>query len=190
MNTKLQKDPKNSVYDPFTKKTTVYEITPENRLLRNGIVYYDQIERTGTLHAMTDTACLITSPEGSHIYDKTKNIYTFPMNNVIHVRYLYNIHKCVLTRADHAFVIVGPNEWNVASMDDLMLFSPSGSCVCFVDTHNFVLYESGCYIVLAETRDPYRIHAVTRIGETARSIYYNPDLYKIIINESIVLSMF
>lgn len=170
--------------DPFTQKTTVYT-RKDGRLFRNGCLWSFG-EREGTIHAMTHTACLVTGPNGSVICT-SDHVFPFP-KYVSEVRYLYNIHKCVIICSTGSFVILGPEDY--PHVDDWMWFSPSRPCVCFTESHQFALYESGRCIVLAETQKPYRIHAVTRIDEFARNIYYDPMNYEIVINGEIVLSMF
>lgn len=178
--------------DPFTNKTTRYLIKG-NILYRNGLeIGVIDINRS-VLFALSHVACLVSNEHQTHIYDTndTMCMYSFPLKNIVHVHFLYNINKHVLTSAQHSFVVIGPDEYNnKETIDDLILFSPSGPCVCFTETHEFAIYESNRCIVLAETLTPYRINPMTRIDESARRIMYNQNKKEIIVNNETILSMF
>jgi hypothetical protein len=174
--------------DPFTDKVTIYS-TNMNLLYRNGLEMGTLKLESPMLFALSHVACLICDEYQTYIYDNDC-IYAFPLNSIIHVRFLYNINKCVLTTSRHSFVVIGSDEYTAETMDDLVLFSPSGPCMCFTESHAFVIYESNRCIVLAETLSPYRINPVKRIDESARRILYNHNKKEIVVNNEIVLSMF
>ena len=176
--------------DPFTNKTTTYSING-TILYRNGVKLLTVfLPVLSVLFALSHVACLVSNASHTYIYDTSTRSYSFPFKSIVHVRFLYNLNKCVLTNSQHSFVVIGPDDYTADTMDDLVLFSPSGSCVCFTESQEFVIYESGRCIVLAETLTPYRINPFTRIYESARHILYNQDKKKIVVNNETILSMF